>query len=82
MAFSLLSGQFRDDAGRSGTRLARLITRRSQVQILPPLLRKPPNSGVSVFHDHHLTTESWRSAVSVVDPQEYICRVTPGSIRR
>ena len=39
--FALFRGTFRDVTERGGTPRVRLITRRSQVQILPPLLIRP-----------------------------------------
>jgi hypothetical protein len=39
--FALVSGTSRDEDGQRGTGSLGLITRRSQVQILPPLLIRP-----------------------------------------
>jgi len=44
--FPLFSGTLCEGHGQHGTGSLGLITRRSQVQVLPPLPGKPPNSGV------------------------------------
>ena len=48
-AFALVSGMFWGGLVQGGMSSSGLITRRSQVQILPPLLRNGPSGAVSLF---------------------------------